>query len=124
MDLSTDVKVTEDQEREVEVSLTSSLSTSHPVKRRAKCQLSCNQEGDLAEEVKQRVAKSMRHLPFITEATMDDDGTLGEDRPRAPSGFRCMGASMVVKKMMWPHEVVYSNKGKPAVYESYPSPCL
>ena len=72
-DLFIHVKVIEDQQREVGASSTSSPFTSIPVRRRAGCQLSPDQEGDLSEEVRQRVAKCMRQPPFITETNMDDN---------------------------------------------------
>ena len=60
VDLYTQVMATEDQQREVAASHTSSPSRSCPIRRTAKHQLSPDQEGDQSEEVRQRVVKSMR----------------------------------------------------------------
>ena len=53
------VKVTEDKQR----SPASRPSTSRPVRRRARCQLSPDKEGELAKEVMQRVDKSISSSP-------------------------------------------------------------
>ena len=56
MDLSIRVKVIEDQQMEVGASPTCNPSTCHLVRKWARCQLSPDQEGDLSEEMRQRLA--------------------------------------------------------------------
>ena len=82
-DLTSRVQATEDQQREVAASPSDSQSTSHPVRRRARCQLSPSQEPDLSDEVRQRIAKRMRQLPIFTGATPDEDPSMDE-KPLAP----------------------------------------
>ena len=79
-DLTSRKQAMEDQQREVEASVTVSPSTSHPITR-ARCQLSPTQEPDMTEEVRRRVAKRMRQLPVLTGATTDED-TTSDKEPR------------------------------------------
>ena len=75
------MQANEDQKREVGTSPTSSPSTTHPIRRRARCQRSPVpiQELDLLEEVHHRVAKRMKQLPAYTKTTTEEDSMSEEE---------------------------------------------
>ena len=72
----------------------------------------------------------MRQIPADTGATTEGDTSDEEEQPpprwreHLKSGLHRTGASMVLNKVTWPHEVVYTLDGKPAAYKrtsQYPS---
>ena len=121
--LSFRVQATGAYQREVEASPTSGPSTSHP-RWRARCQVSPHQDPDMAEEVHHCVDTRIRKLPTSTETTTEGDSTSDKEEQLAPRWRKLMkpdmhrtGATAVLNKVTWPHEIVYTTVGKPATYE-------
>ena len=128
-DLSSRVQTMEEHQKQQAASPTASRSTSHSIRRRTtRHQPTPIPELELTEEVRQSMVKRMREVPPFTSPTTDEDSMSEEEQP-APcrheplkSGMQHMGASMVVKKITWLHEVVYSVDGKPPGYEDLTIP--
>ena len=115
--LPSQVKATEDHQREVEASPTSSPSTYFRV-RRARCQGSPNLDPDMVKEVHHHMATRMRQLLTYSGATSEENLTSKEEvqpvprcRKQLKSEVHWTGAATVVKKIIWPHEVVYTQLG-------------
>ena len=88
------------------------------------------QELDLPKAMRKRVAKRLQPWLIIRAMTTDKDSSMEEEQPvpqcRHPSKRR-MGhtaGSTVVKRIMRPHEVVYTVAGKPASYKELSIPSL
>ena len=70
-----------------------------------------------------RVAKKLRQLPIITEPATDKESFTDEDQLDAcywrplKLAMHCTRASIVVRRITWLHEVVYSVGLKPAANE-------
>ena len=71
----------------------------------------------------------MMQLPVFTDAMTEDDSTseveehpITQRRKQLKSGMHQTGASMVVKSVIWPYEVVYTMARKPAVYQDMSLP--
>ena len=77
------------------------------------------------EELRRRVAKRMRQLPTLSGTTANEDSSSDDEDQPAPrcrpknqkSGMHRTGATNVLNKITWPHEVVYTFDGKPASYQ-------
>ena len=85
---------------------------------------------EVAEEVCKRVAKRMMELPVLPSTPGGEDlSTDDEDKP-APRCRRKMlkssmdrtGATIILRKITWPHEVVYTSADKPASYQDMSVP--
>ena len=72
----------------------------------------------------------MRQLPALP-ATPRDEVSSTDDKDKPPlrhrrrnikSGMDRTGATTVLKKITWPHEVVYTSAGKPALYQDMTVP--
>ena len=80
---------------------------------------------EVAEEVIRRVTKRLGELSVYHEATSDEDYKTDEEdqqvhskkRKGLKSGMHCTGATTMIRKVIWPHEVVYTLDGKPAAYQ-------
>ena len=65
---------------------------------------------------------------WVKEMSLDGGLNSDEDQPitnkRRPlkSGLNRTGATMIVHNLTWPHEVVYSSAGKPAVCQELAVP--
>ena len=76
------------------------------------------QDPDMSEKVRRRVAHRLQQLHLSKAVTLDEGSTREEEqqtaRRRRPlkSGMHHAGATMVIKRIMWPHEVMYSMAGK------------
>ena len=108
-----------------EASPTSSPSTSHHVRRRVRHQGSSDPDLDVAEEVHCHVSKRRRQLLTYSRAMIAGDSTSEEDEQHVPrwrkqlkSDMPWTRATMVVRKVTWPHDVVYTTAGKPAAYQN------
>ena len=117
-DLSGHVEATEDRQREVEA-FHASLNTSRPARRRARPRESPVPHQDMAEEINRCVTKWMRQLPAYSGATAKEGSTSEEEDQPAPrkgkkikSGIDRTGATTVISKVTWSHEVVYTSAGK------------
>ena len=64
----------------------------------------------------------MRHVPLLEETTSQDSSSSEEEqitrrkKKTLKSGMDCTGATLFKKRINWPHDVLYSADGKPAVY--------
>ena len=66
----------------------------------------------------------IRHVTTYTGARTEENMTSDEEEQLGPrwrrllkSGLHRTGATMVLNKVTWPHEVVYTSAGKPATYQ-------
>ena len=84
----------------------------------------------MTEEVHHRVTKRLRELLAYHKATLEEDYTSEEEEPQVhrkkrkelKSGMHCTGATTIVRKVAWLHEVVYTSDGKPAAYQDFSVP--
>ena len=83
-----------------------------------------NPDPDMAKEVRHRVAKRMSQVAAytgaITEGGTASDGELQQAlrwRRALKSGLHWTGPTMVLNKVTWPHEVVYTSASKLAAYQ-------
>ena len=110
-----------------EASVTASPPTLPP-RRRARCHVTPASYIDLAPEVYRCVADSMRRATPSMQDTNDKNPS--DDKKHPPprrgsnlkSGIDRTGASMVIHKVNWLHEVVYTSEGKPASYQDLSIP--
>ena len=113
--LSRRVQATAECQRVGWASSSPSPSTSHP-RRMAKHQETQNQTQDMAQEVHRGVAKCMRELPSYNEAMSENDSTSEEEEQLIhQKNNRALKSGMYrtgVRKVTWPHEVVYTAEGK------------
>ena len=78
---------------------------------------------DLSEGLQAAVARRFHHQPIITLSTIDEESDSDAVEPPRlrwkplKSGKLCMAESMMLKKVTWPHELVYTAMGQPAMYE-------
>lgn len=78
----------------------------------------------LSEAVRLRVDQRLQQLPLGEETTSDEDSASEEEQQTTRGhrplklGMNCMGATLVIKRITWPHEVVYSLAGKLVAYEN------
>ena len=76
----------------------------------------------MAQEVRARMVNHLKGAPTLYIVT--DDDTASEDEEAPPTHMKwglksskCRIAdSLVTKQIVWPHEVVYTSQGQPAVY--------
>ena len=67
----------------------------------------------------------MRQLPALPATPRDEVSSTDDEDEPAPrrrrrnikSGMDRTGTTAVLKKITWPHEVVYTSAGKPAAYQ-------
>ena len=85
-------------------------------------------ELDLPKAMRQRVEKRLRQLPIITAPTTGEESSTDKDQ-LAPhlqrplkSSMQHTGGFMVVKIIMWPHEVIYPVATKPTAFEELSIP--
>ena len=83
---------------------------------------------EVAEEVSARVASCLRGAPALYFQTTDEDSVYdGEQtaptqkRKGLKSGRLRTMVTMVLKRITWPHEVVYTSADQPAIYEEMSS---
>ena len=80
---------------------------------------------DLSEEVRASVAKRLWKTPIFTISTIESD-LKSDNEVRGPcrkwmmlkSGKIFWADLMVLKKVTWPHDLVYTAEGKPVQYEN------
>ena len=74
------------------------------------------------------MAERMKQVTGITGDTTDENTSDEEEQPpprrgkHLKSGIDRTGASMVLHKVAWPHEIVYTSEGKPAAYQDLSIP--
>ena len=75
------------------------------------------------------MAKRIRQLPTYIGATTEGDSTSDEEQQLEPrwrklmkSGMHRTRETVVLNKVTWPHEVVYTSVNKPATYEDISIP--
>ena len=82
----------------------------------------------MAEKVHHHVAKRMRQLLTYSRTTTEDYTSEKEEQPaprwrkQMTSGMHQTGAITVVRKVNWPHKVVYTVEGKPTLYQNIAIP--
>ena len=71
----------------------------------------------------------MRQLPSYSGATAVEGSMFEKEDQLAPrrrkqikSGLNSIGATPVINKVIWPHEIVYTSAGKPASYKDISIP--
>ena len=90
-------------------------------------QQSHQQEPVLSPAVRERVAQMFQQLPLFEVTTTErdssaEDDQLAHDGHPLRSGMQHTAVSMVVKKVTWPHKVIYTEAGKPVAYEELSIP--
>ena len=75
------------------------------------------------EMVRRKLARCLRRTPLLVETCTDESETVKEPAPRRKkakahkSGKIRTAKSTVIKRITWPHELVYTSGGKPVTYE-------
>ena len=83
---------------------------------------------EIAPNVHRRVAERLRRAITLTPVTEDEAMSDEEEHPHPrrgnnlKSGMQRTGASTVIHKVTWPHEVVYTSEGNPASYQDLTIP--
>ena len=75
--------------------------------------------------MRRRVAKRVKYLPTLLGTTANEDSSsVVEDQPsprqrckNLKSGMDRTGATIVLNKITWPREVLYTSESKPASYQ-------
>ena len=82
----------------------------------------------IKEQVQIQVAQRMRasYASFLGNTFDESDGEEEEQlqvtrRSKIPSGTLRSADTTVVKQVLWPHELVFTHQGRPAVYKSMSS---
>ena len=84
--------------------------------------MSPTQDTDLSEAVTWMVVQRLQQLPLVKAGSSDEGSSSEQEQPTArrhwplKSGMHHMRATIVIKRITWPHGVMYSAAIKPAVY--------
>ena len=126
-DLSTWVAAYEGRQDQGEASVMASPPTLPP-RRRARCQVTPSSYIKLDPEVCRCVADSMKRATPLNADTNDKNPSDDEKHPpprrgsNLKSGIDRTGTSMVIHKVTWFHDIVYTSDGKPASYQDLSIP--
>ena len=73
--------------------------------------------------VRRKLARCLRQAPLLADISTDDSGTDQEPAHRRKKGRPLKSGSVrtadfiVIKRITWPHELVYALPGEPMTYE-------